>query len=211
MNGRFDGAWRTRALAGEATAVRELAEATIAPLFRFCFYRVGGDHHLCEEAVQETLLKAIDRLPSYQPTRGDGEVFPWLTGLARNEIRRILNREKRTAGLAEFWRRMDEQLLSLYAMLETEPFGDDLLVRAETRTMVNATMSQLPLRYSHALEEKYVRGRTLRQIAAAAGTTEKAAESLLARARQAFRSTFLALAGNLPLQSDFDRFGEVTP
>ncbi len=183
----------------------------MAPLFRFCFYRVGGDHHLCEEAVQETLLQAIDRLRSYQPARGEGEVFPWLTGLARNEIRRILHREKRTAGLAQFWRRMDEQLLSLFAMLETEPFGDELLIRAETRSMVNATMSQLPPRYSHALEEKYLRGKTLRQLAAAAGTTEKAAESLLGRARQAFRSTFLALASNLPLQSDSDRSDEVMP
>ncbi len=191
--------------------MRQLADETIAPLFRFCFYRVGGDHHLCEEVVQETLLAAIGRLHAYQPDRSDGEVFPWLTGLARNEIRRVLRREKQTAGLTEFWRRMDEQLLSLYAMLETEPFSDDLLARAETRSMVNATMSQLPIHYSRALEAKYVLGHSVCQLAADAGTTEKAAESLLARARRAFRETFRALTTNLHLDTPNTESGEVTP
>ena len=211
MNGRFDGAWRLRARAGEASAIRQLADEMIAPLFRFCYYRVGGDHHLCEEVVQETLLAAISRLDAYQPDRCGGEVFPWLTGLARNNIRRVLRREQQTTRLAEFWQRMDEQLLSLYAMLETEPFGDDLLARAETRSMVNATMSQLPLHYSRALEAKYVLGLTVREFAADAGTTEKAAESLLTRARRAFRETFHALANNLPLDTANTESDEVTP
>jgi RNA polymerase sigma factor (sigma-70 family) len=95
---------------------------------------------------------------------------------------------------------MDQQLLSLYAMLESEPFGDDLLARAETREMVNATMAQLPPHYGAALEAKYLRGRSVREIASSLGTSAKAAESLLSRAREAFRATFLALARNVPAE-----------
>lgn len=200
MQSIFDAAWRRAALAGEAEAVGALAEGALRPLYRFCLYRVGRNHHLCEEVVQETLLRAIRRLRRYDPERSGGDIFPWLTGLARNEIRRVLARERSPAGLVEFWTRMDEQLLSLYAMLASEPFADELLERAETREMVNATMAQLPPRYGEALEAKYVDGRSVREIASTLGTSVKAAESLLTRARAAFRATFTALARNLPVE-----------
>ncbi len=200
MDATFDAAWRDKALAGEDQAVTRLASWALVPLYRFCLYRVGRNHHLCEEVVQETLLRAIRGLERYEPDRAGGRIFPWLTGLARNEIRRVLSRESAAAGLQEFWTKMDEQLLSLYAMLETEPFGQDLLVRAETQQMVNATMSQLPPHYGRALEAKYVAGQSTRDVATALGLSAKAAESLLGRARKAFRATFLALAGNLPAE-----------
>jgi DNA-directed RNA polymerase specialized sigma24 family protein len=66
--------------------------------------------------------------------------------------------------------------------------------------MVNATMSQLPPHYRAALEAKYLHGRTVRDIAAAARTSEKAIESQLTRAREAFRATFIALARNLGVE-----------
>ena len=196
----FDASWRQRALAGQAGAVKRLAEAALEPLYRFCLYRLGRNHHLCEEVVQETLLGAIRRLSDYKPERARGDIFPWLTGLARNEIRRALAHEKLAVDIAEFWTKMDEQLLSLYAMLDSQPFSSDLLARAETREMVNATMAQLPHHYGQALEAKYVMGKSVRDIAAALGTSAKAAESLLSRARVAFRATFLALANNLPVE-----------
>lgn len=195
MRARFDEAWRKAALAGEAGAVERLAEETLGPLYRFCLARVGGNHHLCEEVVQETLLRAIERLGAYEPGRSGGMIFGWLTGLARNEIRRVLAREKAPPQWAEFWRKADEQILSLYAMIETERFDEELLARAETREMVNATMAQLPPHYGQALEAKYMAGRAVSEIAGVMGITVKAAESLLGRAREAFRVTFLALAG----------------
>ena len=58
-------------------------------------------------------------------------------------------------------------------------------------------MSQLPQHYREALEAKYVLRQSVREIATDRSTTEKAVESLLTRARQAFRESFLALARNL--------------
>ncbi len=200
MRSTYDASWWRRALAGDPDAVKRLAEAALKPLYHFCLYRVGRNHHLCEEVVQETLLGAIRRLSDYDPQRARGDIFPWLTGLARNEIRRVLAREKPAVDIANFWTKMDEQLLSLYAMLESQPFGSDLLARTETREMVNATMAQLPHHYGQVLEAKYVMGKSVRDIAAALGTSAKAAESMLTRAREAFRATFLALANNLPME-----------
>jgi RNA polymerase sigma factor (sigma-70 family) len=92
---------------------------------------------------------------------------------------------------------MDRELLAIYRKLELEPFSDELLQREETRELVNTTMSQLPPHYREALEAKYVGGRSVRDLAALWSISEKAVESLLSRARQAFRATFLALTRSL--------------
>jgi RNA polymerase sigma-70 factor (ECF subfamily) len=177
--------------------VRLLAQESLTPLFRFCFYRVGRNRHLCEEVVQETLLRAIRDLANYEPSRGRDNIFPWLQGLARNEIHRVLAREHSPARLEALWQRMDSELLGLYAQLDHAPFADEVLEREETREMVGATMSQLPPHYRQALEAKYVLGQSVRDIAAKLEMTEKAVESQLTRAREAFRATFTALARNL--------------
>jgi RNA polymerase sigma-70 factor (ECF subfamily) len=197
----FNAEWKSRALAGDRAAVDDFAAAALEPLFRFCFYRVGRRRDVCEEVVQDTLVRAIRDLDRYEPERCENDIFPWLIGLARNEIHRVLGRQDANAHLERFWQRMDEQLRRLYGELESEPFGEDLLEREETRANVNATMSQLPAHYRYALEAKYVLGQSVREIAAAVKTSEKAIESQLTRARGAFRATFLALVENLSVEA----------
>lgn len=197
MQTRFDSDWRRRALAGEAGAVRDFVDDMMPPLYQFCLYRVGKDRHSCEEVVQETFARALRDLARYEPARAGGNIFPWLTGLARNEISRVLSRERRVVSLEELWQRVDGELLALFERLESEPVADDILVREETREMVNMTMSQLPVQYSQALKAKYVDGASVRDLASLWRTTEKAIESLLTRARKAFRATFTSLCGTL--------------
>lgn len=192
----FDTAWQARALRGEPAAVQQLTAATLGPLFRFCLYRVGRNQHLAEEVVQETMLRAVRELGQFDSTRCANNVFPWLTGLARNEIQRTLIREK-NASLQNLWLKMDRELLAHFSRLEQEPFGDEVLQREETRELVNAAMSQLPDRYREALEGKYLDGKSVRELAQGWKVTEKAVESMLTRARQAFRMTFLALTRNV--------------
>ncbi|MCA9156319.1 MAG: sigma-70 family RNA polymerase sigma factor [Planctomycetales bacterium] len=197
MSGSFDKHWRRQALAGDGPAVARLAAEMLEPLYRFCYYRVGRDRHLCEEVVQETLVQAIRKLEQYEPDRSRGDLFPWLAGLARNEIQRVLARRHDSVSLEAMWAAMDQRLARVYAALDRELIEEDVLRCEETRQMVNATMSQLPSHYREALELKYVAGHSVRQIATARAMTEKAVESLLTRARQAFRETFLTLSQSL--------------
>lgn len=196
----FDESWRRQALRGGEAALRRLTAEMLPALYRFCLYRVGRNQHLCEEVVQETLLRALRDLNRYEPERAGGNLFPWLTGLARNEIQRVLGREKASLSLQTLWERMDRELLSVFAKLESEPFSDEMLQREETRELVNAAMSQLPPHYRQALEAKYVSGDSVRAIADRWRMTEKATESLLTRARQAFRAGFVALCRNLEVE-----------
>src|SRR5205823_2115026 len=102
-----------------------------------------------------------------------------------------------TVSLEGLWARVDGEMLALYERLESEPLADDLLEREETRELVNATMAQLPPQYREALEAKYVGGASVRDLAQSWRTTDKAVESLLGRARKAFRVAFLALCRSL--------------
>ena len=197
LQSNFDEAWRRKALKGEPAAVQHLLDGVLQPLYSFCLYRVGKNPHWCEEVVQETMLRALRDLANYEPARAHNNIFPWLTGLARNEIQRVLSREKATVSLQTLWANLDHELLGLYAKLEAEPFADEVLQRQETRELVNATMAQLPDHYRETLEDKYVRGKSQREMAEGRKVTEKALESQLTRARKAFRATFLALSRQL--------------
>ncbi len=190
----FDQRWHEQALRGEPEAVSTLARSAVEPLYRFCFYRLGANSHLAEEVVQETLLRAISNLEKYEPARANGNILGWLTGLARNEIRRALGQEGAAVSFQALWDKLDDDLRAAYAQIESEPLAHDVLDREETRDMVNATMAQLPANYREALEAKYVAGKSVRDIATALRMSEKAVESQLTRARKAFRATFVTLS-----------------
>jgi RNA polymerase sigma-70 factor (ECF subfamily) len=197
LNAAFDERWHRRILAGEPAAAAQLADLSLAPLYRFCFYRLDRNRHLCEEVVQQTLLTAIERIEQYEPSRSGNEIFGWLTGLARNEIQRAMTHRERTTSLNELWLRMDRDLVEVLGRIDANALGADVLERDETRQMVGAAMSQLPASYREALEAKYINGESVRDMASRWSTTEKAIESRLSRAREAFRETFLALTRNL--------------
>ena len=201
MQTSFDRHWREQALAGDAGAIGKLTDIALQDLYPFCLCRVGNRRELCEEVVQETVLHALDRLEEYDPQRASGDILRWLTGLARNEIHRVLEREKNTVSLEAMWARVDGELLKAYARLDKEALSRDVLRREETRQLVNATMSQLPPHYREALEHKYVRGKSVREMARMQSLSEKATESLLSRAREAFRAAFLTIARNLDAQT----------
>ena len=111
--------------------------------------------------MQETLVIALRSLDRYEPSRSDGDLMPWLSGLARNEIRRVLARENRGSSLETLWERIDEDLRAIFAAVDSEPFPDDALVREETREMVNATM---PLEEVNTAFDKMHEGKVIRSV-----------------------------------------------
>lgn len=201
----FDADWHSRALSGRPEAIQMLADRTIVPLYRFCFYRLGMDEHACQDVVQETMLLAISRLERYQPGRSNGRIMPWLRGLARNQIRRVLSERKISAGRISLTGGVDlpaKPPLIPLPDLDGSPLDARAISDYQASGLVGATMSQLPARYCGVLEEKYIKGKAVRDIAAELGLTEKAVESLLVRARAAFKKVFNILSKRR--QSEFD-------
>jgi RNA polymerase sigma-70 factor (ECF subfamily) len=68
--------------------------------------------------------------------------------------------------------------------------------KAEVGRLVQAVLDRLPSRYGDALEWKYVEGRSVEEIGERLGIGHAAAQSLLARARLAFRDALESVFGS---------------
>ncbi len=177
---------------GDSSALEQFYEQHVDGLYAFVFYRVGRDKTIAEDVVQETFLTALGRMEVYDADRGS--VASWLCVLSRNVIRQHLKSHRRSQELLAMWDRIDETLAQVFAALDREPLTDEVIEREETRDLVNVTIAHLPDRYRKVLERKYVGGESLADLAQQMDVSEDAAKSLLARARRAFRDTFVALS-----------------
>ena len=180
-----------RVLRGDAAAFRALFDSFFPRLYRFALARLAGDHDAATEVVQRTFCKAIERLDSY---RGEAALYTWFCQVCRNTIvdyQRAARRESRTVVLLE-----DQP--NVRAILEAcaAPAAQPELAswQQDVRRLVQATVDTLPDRYSDVLEWKYVDGLSVDEIAAQLNIGVKAAESLLTRARTAFRDAIAAVA-----------------
>lgn len=172
---------RTAVLAGDEQAWRSWYDESYQPLYAYVHWRSGGLEDLAEEVVQETWLVAVRRVRQFDPHQGS--FLAWLRGIAANVLRSRLR-----ARPAE-WRRRE----SLQGGLASDVPVEAELVRRERAERIAAALADLPEHYETVLRAKYVDGATVAQVAEAAGRTPKAVESLLARARQAFRQRYRAL------------------
>ncbi|MEZ0228956.1 MAG: RNA polymerase sigma factor [Planctomycetota bacterium] len=162
---------------GDRAALRAFHDAHVRPLYSFCFFRLGRDHHATEEVVQETLLLALEKIEAWEPERGD--LHTWLAWLARNLIRKANEAKRRFVAVA---------------VPERPERDPDPAEELEESAAVTVALERLPGHYRSVLERKYLRGETVRAIADDERTTEKAVESLLVRAREAFRGVFQGLS-----------------
>jgi len=152
-------------------------------LYRFALSRVDGDPELARDLAQSTLINAVRSMASY---RGEASMFSWLCQICRNELSghyRRLSRSVPTVAAD------DEAILPLLELLESSPDDDPDAVaqRLQLTQLVQEILDRLPGSYGDALEWKYVRGDSVNDIAGRLGITSLAAQSLLARARSAFR------------------------
>lgn len=188
---KADKALVERVLAQERAAFDEFFAAYFGRLCRFCRARIGPNDAI-EDIVQETLVKALRNLHTY---RGEALLFSWLCQICRNEI--------------STWYKRHGQKLAVTASIDDDPgvmaalesFGIELQGAADERIaladMIQITLDYLPNNYGRALEMKYLEGLSVKEIARALDISRLATQSLLARARTAFREGFLDLQREL--------------
>lgn len=188
----LDVAVARRILRGDDVAFRTLFERFFPRLYRFALVRLGGDHDAASEIVQQTLCKGIERLDTY---RGESALYTWFCQICRNTLIDYFRRARRTRQAAvplEDEPDIRAVLEAIAAPLEEQP--DALVWRADILRLVQATLDALPEKYGDVLEWKYVDGLPVADIAARLELGIKATESLLMRARGAFRDAILAMA-----------------
>lgn len=181
-----------RLVGGDERAFDAFVDEYFPRLFRFAYSRVGGDRQAAEDVVQTTFMNVIRKIGTY---RGEAALFTWLCTFCRYEI-------------AAFWRRRGKRMAEVTLIEDSsdaraamETLGSlsegniAHFEREELARLVWAVLDHLPVRYGNALQWKYIHGLSVREIAAQSETSPKAVESLLTRARQAFRDGFSAVAG----------------
>lgn len=174
--------------AGDERSFDEFFDAYFAGIYRFALGRLNGDQDAAQEVAQATLARATFKIATF---RGEAALFTWLCTFCRREVSAYCRRHRR--GHVE----LREDALEIRAALESlsgEPAADSAaaLRRGDVVRAVQVTLDGLPRHYGNALEWKYVLGLTVEEIAERLGLGPKAAESLLSRARQAFREGFAA-------------------
>jgi len=161
----------------DPVAVQELSDRFLPTVWRFVFVRANRDRHLAEDIVSETVLALIKAVsdPELQIQNPGG----WLRTVAGNKLADHFRAAARVQHL------IDD------AKQNSDTFDDDDAVKQqeleERRAEIRGVMDELPEQQRLALEWKYVDRLSVREIAARLGLTEKAAESILFRARKDFR------------------------
>jgi RNA polymerase sigma-70 factor (ECF subfamily) len=180
-----------RMLAGDERAFGEFFDGHFPGLYRFALTRLNRNEDAAEEVAQAALCRAISKLSTY---RGEATLFTWLCTFCRHEIATYCRRNRWDMPHVE----LVEDRPDVRAALESLPasFAEgpgDALDRKELGRLVQVALDRLPPHYGDALEWKYLEGLPVKEIAARLGLSAKAAESLLVRAREAFRDAFRAL------------------
>lgn len=182
-----DRALVARLLAGDQAAFDRFFDTHAAGLYRFALTRLNRDADAAEEVVQATLALALRKLGTY---RGEAALFTWLCTFCRHEISAHVRRLKRSAPETPLIEDAPEVRAALESLFADSERPDRQLERREMAALVRVTLDVLPSHYGDALEWKYIHGLSVQDIAQRLGVSAKAAESLLTRARDAFRDAF---------------------
>jgi len=162
-------------------------------LYRFVLPRVGSDPQATEDICQEVMVRAMRRIDSY---RGEASLFTWNCQIARNAITdywRARKRRDEVEVLVEDDADIGAALESLELDISQRP--DEQQSRLEVLRLVEVALDRLPGAYGNALEWKYIDGLSVAEIAERLGQSVLATQSMLARARNAFREAFSILTG----------------
>ena len=169
---------RDAVLTGDEQAWRWWYEESFAPLDAYVAWRCGGLRDLADDVLQETWLVAVRRIRDFDPAQGS--FLGWLSGIAANVIRARLRQSGRAKARV--------QSLGGAEQICSAPLPD--ADRDDPAERVARALDELPERYERVLRAKYLEQRSVANIAEAWQESAKAVESLLTRARQAFRDIY---------------------
>jgi RNA polymerase sigma-70 factor, ECF subfamily len=194
-----------RMLRGDEAAFERFFDATYPALYRFALPRLDFDRDAAAEVAQATICKAIRKLHTF---RGEAALLTWLNTFCRREL---------YAHTTRHHTRVEVMLVDddpeVRAALESlrRSDADDLdaaLDRTRIAVLVQRVLDHLPAHYADALEWKYIDEVSVQEVAQRLGVGAKAAESLLTRARRAFRDALQTLVLAWPGPDPFPAFAK---
>ncbi len=162
-------------------ATAEFVYAYTDAVYSFVRRRLAPRHDVVEDLVQEVFIAAWERLKNF---RGNSPLRSWLVGIARHKVEDYYRRTLQSAQHLDSG--AAEELPAVHFDIES------IAERERVEERARQVLEELPEHYRIALRWRYWEKRSARQMAEATGRTEKAIERILARAREQFRTRWLA-------------------
>ncbi|MFH2048524.1 MAG: RNA polymerase sigma factor [bacterium] len=149
--------------------------------------KMTGSVQDAEDIVQDTLVKAIDKIDQF---RGESAFGTWLYSIALNQTRALLATNKRTdlMPVEEYLpsnNLHDNQENSLRLFDWKDPHK--LLEQNELRAIIDEAIETLPLKYKEAFILRYYEELSIKEVADLLGESVASAKSRVLRARLALR------------------------
>jgi len=123
-------------------------------------------------------------------------MFTWICQICRRQIVDYLRAHRRYHERVVMIDDSPELRAALESVSSEECDPARQYSQAEMRQLIQSVLDRLPARYGDALEWKYVEGYSVEEIGKRLGIGHTAAQSLLARARPAFREALETVLGS---------------
>jgi len=180
--------WIQQAREGDTNALGRLYDKYFGPLYNFVFYRVDGNHAMAEDITQYVFLTMVKNLNTFNECRGN--FYCWLCGIAKHRITDALRFQQKHESLDANPSEIESGGDEILSRMEQQLLPDEVLLSKELQACVAGILTGLPDHYRQALSAKYIEDLDVQAIARKMGISEKATESLLMRAKDAFRKEF---------------------
>jgi RNA polymerase sigma-70 factor (ECF subfamily) len=169
-----------RVQVGEREAFAELARRYLPPVHAVVgsFLREPAD---VEDAAQETFLRALRGIRSFDPTR---DFAPWIYQIARNVARNRIDANRRWRAEAA----RDD-------LVSDSPDPGSRLERREVRSLVEAALERMPERRRTAFRLFDIEGYAAAEVARLMGLSEGTVRSHVHHARRSLRAELETLLG----------------
>jgi RNA polymerase sigma-70 factor (ECF subfamily) len=159
------------------------------PLLEYVQFSFGCGREKAEEVVQMTFVRCVRSIHTFKPSRG--RLLGWLKAISRNEAHTLMGADSRAVPAVPLSSLAGSAAQETLAKVHSDAISDELLAGKDLQLLVHESVLELNCRYREALVNKYLNNLKVSEIARRMKTSEKAVESVLARARAAFRNTLL--------------------
>ena len=162
----------------DETAFREFHELYFNRLLRYLLVLNAGREDAARDALQATLLRVVRHVRRFD---SEPVFWSWLTVLARSSVVDAERKRSRYQALLErFFHNTDS------APPTTDAEADNRLL-----SLLEKNLDELAMQDRALIDQKYFACESVRDIAVASGSTEKAIESRLVRIRRQLREAVL--------------------
>lgn len=176
---------------GNEDAIKAFFDGYLDPLYGFIYYRVDSHKEDAEDLLQESIMGAIKSMKNF---KGNSSLFTWLCAISKNKIATFkFNRAKKEH--MEVKMEEVDKIIEKLCLIGHEQLDEKLFKQEETKALINRVFSDLPPQYQNCLVQKYIHELPVKNIAESLGVTLKSIESMLSRAREAFKIAFKELEG----------------